>query len=252
MEELDLKELLLALWEKKIIIGIVTAVLLVIGVVYSFFFVTPMYESYASVLLGRNAETPVDTTTGLPMENPVTDQTITQTDLTLNKSLISTYGELIKTKTVASDVLKKLKENPEVSGTENLTEASIMNNISVSAVDDTAIIKITVKNEDPNLAQAIASELLVVFTEKINEAYNINNVYVVDQPTVDTNPVNVNHIKDIVIFVLIGIVLSVMYVLVVEMLNVKIKTVSDIEKVTNIPVIAEIAKMNSKKGGSLR
>ena len=77
-------------------------------------------------------------------------------------------------------------------------------------------------------------------------------MYVVDEPTVDANPVNVNHAKDIVIFVLIGIVLSVMYVLIVEMLNVKIKTVSDIEKVTNIPVIAEIAKMNSKKGGSLR
>lgn len=248
MEELDLKELLVAFWEKKVIIGIVILVFLVIGLIYSFFFVTPMYESYASVLLGKNAEISTET----PVETPVTDQTITQTDLTLNKSLISTYGELIKTKTVASDVLTKLKENSEISGTENLTEASIMNNISVSAVDDTAIIKITVKNEDPNLAQAIASELLVAFTEKINEAYNINNVYVVDQPTVDTNPVNVNHIKDIVIFVLIGFVLVAMYILVMEMLNVKIKTVSDIEKVTNIPVLAEIAKMNTKKGGSLR
>lgn len=252
MEELDLKELLLVLWEKKIIIGIVTAVLLIIGIIYSFFFVTPMYESYVSVLLGRNAENPVDTTTSLPIETQVTDQTITQTDLTLNRSLISTYGELIKTKTVASNVLKKLKENSEVSGTESLTEANIMNNISVSAIDDTAIIKIIVKNKDPNLAQAIASEILVVFTEKINEAYNINNVYVVDQPTVDANPINVNHIKDIVIFVLVGMVLSLMYILIVEMLNVKIKTVLDIEKITNIPVIAEISKMNNKRGGNFR
>ena len=252
MEELDLKELLVAFWEKKIIIGIVVLVFFIIGVVYSFFFVTPMYESYSQVLLGRNAETPVDPTTGAPIDTSTTDQTITQTDLTLNKSLISTYGELIKTKTVASDVLTKLKENSEVSGTENLTEADIMNNITVSAVDDTAIIKITVRNEDPNLAQAIASELLVAFTEKINEAYNINNVYVVDQPTVNTNPVNVNHVKDIVIFVLIGFVLVAMYILVMEMLNVKIKTVSDIEKVTNIPVLAEISKMNTKKGGNLR
>lgn len=243
MEELDLKELMITLWEKKIIIIAVTAVFLLIGIIYSFFFITPKYESYTQLLLSKNSSTSQDeegATTG--------GEEITQTDINLNKSLVSTYSTLLKTKMVLSEVLNKLKENPEVSIPATLTEETIKNNISVSSVKDTNIINITVKNEDPELAKIIAEELSSAFIKKINEVYHINNVNIVEEPEANYNPVNINHMKDIIIFVLIGIVVSCMYIFIMEMFNVRIKTVSDIEKITNIPVIAEISMITNKKG----
>ena len=243
MEELDLKELLITMWEKKIIIVAVTAVFLLIGVVYSFFFVTPKYESYTQLLLIKNSSTSQNEEGERAQE-----QGITQTDLNLNKSLVSEYSTLLKTKMVLSEVLNNLKENSEISIPKTLSEENIKNNISVTSVKDTNIINITVRNEDPELAKAIAAELSDAFTKKVNELYHINNVNVVEEPEANYNPVNINHAKDIIIFVLIGIVVSCMYVFIMELFNVRIKTVSDIEKITNIPVIAEISMITNKKG----
>lgn len=247
MEDLDLKELALVLWEKKDIIIIITSIFLIIGVIYSYFFVTPQYESYTSLLLGKNIGT--SSTDEGAGSATTSDSMITQSDINLNKSLVSTYSELLTSKIVVRDVLNNLKTAGEVMVPANLTHDSLKNNIKVTSVKDTNIIKITVKNGDPALAKAIASELSNAFTQKVKEIYNINNVYVVDEPEIDNTPVNINHVKDIVIFVFIGLALSSMLVLIMELFTIKIKTISDIEKVTDIPILAELPKINSKKGG---
>jgi len=249
MEELDLKELFIVLWEKKVIIAIVTIIFLIIGTVYSYFFITPKYESYTSLLLGKNAEAEAETIT---QSTTTSGDMITSTDLNLNKNLISTYSELLRSKLVLKDVLTNLKANRSITVPTNLTEDALKSCISVSSVKNTDIIKITVQHTDPRLAQVIASELATAFTDKVNEIYNINNVYVVEEPEIDNTPVNINHIKDMAIFAFIGIALSVMYILVMEMFTIKIKTISDIEKITKIPVLAEFPKMNTGvKGGKI-
>ena len=55
MEELDLKELLQVFWEKKISIILIVAIFIVIGVIYTFGFVEPEYQSVTSLLLATNS-----------------------------------------------------------------------------------------------------------------------------------------------------------------------------------------------------
>jgi len=152
----------------------------------------------------------------------------------------------MKSKAVLSQVVDSLD-------IEGLTEESIRKNISVQAVKDTEVIEITVKNLDPNNAAQIANKIAEVFSEKVVEIYNISNIYVLDRAEPNEVPSNINHMKDIVIFAFIGIVISVGFVLVLNMLDTTIKTEQDVESSTGLLVLSSIpnyeVENKIKKGG---
>jgi len=236
MEELDLKELFSMFWNKKAEIVFITLILMVVGIVYSYFFITPVYTASTNLVLAQSSSTISQTG----------DAGITTSDITMNSKLVATYSELIKTNTVFGQVASNLNID------ENEAER-IKNNISVSSVKNTELIEITVTNEDPNKASEIANEIAKVFSEKIVEIYNISNIHLLDRAEAPTEPSNVNHMKDIVIFAFIGLVISAVYVLVGNMLDNTIKTEEDIEKVTGLLVLTAIpdyeTEMKNVKGG---
>ncbi len=232
MEELDLKELFNIFWERKLEIVLIILICIVVGAVYSYAILKPKYTSYTTLLL-----------TQVTNNNSEDNTSITQTDLTLNSKLVSTYSELIKSNAVLREVIDNLN-------IQNLNEESLKNSIKVSAVTDTEMIKISVTNENPNYAEIIANKIAEVFSEKIADIYKINNVYVVDKAEVSEIPSNVNHTKDIVIFTFIGIVVACGYVLLVNMLDNTVKTEADIEKITGLKVLASIPDYDTEvKGG---
>lgn len=233
MEELDLKELLMLFWNKKIQIILIVAIFIAIGIIYTIGFVTPEYTSSTTLLLASS-------------ENETTTSTITTTDLTLNSKLVSTYSELVKSKSVLRQVITNL-------GIE-IEEEDLKKDIEVTSVSNTEIIKISVTNKNATKAEKIANETAKVFTEKVGEIYNINNVHVVDVAEIEKEPSNINHTKDIVIFAFIGIVIAVFYVLVANMLDTTIKTAEEVEKQFKVPVLASIPMHNFEpvKGGKKR
>ena len=227
MEELDLKELFQIFWNKKLQIILIVAIFMVIGVIYSIGFVTPMYESYTTLLLVKGEESEKS-------------DSITTTDLTLNSKLVPTYRELIRSKDVLRQVISSLNID--------ITEEEIKDHITVTSVEDTELIEISVENKDPANAAKIANEMAKVFTEKVAELYKINNVHVIDEAEIESTPSNINHAKNIVIFAFIGLVISVGYVLIASMLDTTIKTAEDVEKLFKIPVLANIPMNNFENG----
>ncbi|MBO5413602.1 MAG: hypothetical protein J6A29_04880 [Clostridia bacterium] len=231
MEELDLKELFNIFWERKLEIVVILLISIVIGAVYSYFIVEPTYTSYTTLLLTQI--------------NSEDSESITQTDLSLNSKLVSTYSELIKSNAVLREVIDSLNIH-------NLSEESLKSSIKVSAVTDTEMIKITVTNTNPNNAEIIANKIAEVFSDKIADIYKINNVYVVDKAEASEEPSNINHTKDIVIFMFIGIVIACGYVLLVNMLDNTVKTEADIEKITGLKVLASIPNYDTEAKGGKR
>ena len=231
MEELDLKELINMFWTRKLQIVIIVAIFLIIGLVYSYLYVSPEYQATTTVILAQSATT----TEG-------SQETITSNDLTLNQKLVSTYSELITSKDVVRTVISNLSLP--------ISESELENNIRVTSVEDTEIIEISVTNRNPNYAYRIANEIVNVFADKVAEIYNINNVNVVDEAEESTTPSNINHTKDVIIFAFIGIVVAVIYALVLNMLDNTVKSREEIEKTYKIPVIAEIPLNITEKGGN--
>ena len=222
-EELDLKQLVNIFWNKRLHVISIVLIFLIIGTVYTFLFVTPKYKSYTSLVLARSEST---------KENETDTSTITQTDITLNQKLVSTYSELVKSKNVLREVIKNLNINE--------SEENLKDNITVSAVKDTELIQITVTNYYPDRASDIANEIAKVFTKKVGEIYNINNVYIVDEAERANTPYNINHIKDIAIFIAIGLIVSVGYVLISNLLDTTVKSAEDIEKELGVVALASI------------
>ncbi len=241
MEEIDLKELFQIFWERKTEIILITIIFMVIGVIYSVGFVTPKYQSRTTLLLATNGSNSTRETT----------ETITTTDVNLNSKLVSTYSTLVKSSKIIRNVISNLAIDT--------SEASIKKNVSVKTVSDAEVIEITVKNEDPVLAAKITNEIAKVFIENIKEFYGMENIHVVDEAEVTEKPVNVNHLKNIVIFGGIGLVIALLYVLVLNMIDTTVKSEEDLEKVTGLTVLASVPiyetaedknKNKRKKGGN--
>jgi capsular polysaccharide biosynthesis protein len=223
-------------WNKKTQIILIVAIFLLIGVIYTIGFVTPVYTSSTTLVLATSDSTDSKTDT---------TNAITTTDITLNSKLVSTYSEIVKSKTVLREVISNLGID--------MDEEVLKKQISVSSVEDTELIEIAVTNENASDAAKIANETAKVFTKKIAEIYNINNVHTVDEAEMEVNPSNINHAKDIVIFTFVGLVVAVAYVLILNMLDTTINSAEEVEKMLDLPVLASIPlydfdKKNEKGG----
>lgn len=230
MEELDLKELFEMFWNKKIKIILIVAIFTVIGIIYTMTFVTPKYTSWTTLVLAGQEKNDADKS-----------ETITTTDITLNSKLIATYSELV----TSTNVVRQVISNLGIS----IDEGTLKKNISVTAREGTDVIEISVTDQNPTYAMKIANEIAKVFMEQVSEIYNISNIHVVDQAEEPETPSNVNHVRDVIIFAFVGIVASVIYVLIANMLDNTVKTREEVERIFKIPVIAEIPLATVEKGG---
>lgn len=231
MEELDLKELFDLFMSKIFQILIIIIVFIGIGVVYTLGFVEPKYSAKTTLVLAS--------TSGSDASNA-----ITTTDVNLNQKLVSTYSEIVRSDAVVGTVIKNLELS--------IKDNELKKQVSVSAVEDADIIRITVTNEDADEAAKIANEIAKVFGDKVKDIYKINNINVLDQAVPDYTPSNINHTKDVIIFAFIGAVISVAYVLIANMLDTTIKSTEDIEKGFGIPVLVSIPLIDNianVKGG---
>ena len=207
-EDIDIKRILEIIFSKKILIILILLLSITLGYVYSYYYKKPEYKSSVTILLVAD-------------ENRV-DKELTQTDLSINSSLISTYSSIAK----STNVIQKTIENLGL----NISASKLQKSIEATQIEKTQFLKITVKNENPEVAKNIANELAKVFTEQIKEIYNLENISIVDEAEVESQPCNINHIKDIIIFTFAGMIVSAILVMVIYIFDDTIKDEKDIER----------------------
>ncbi len=221
MEEINLQDLFKYFLNKILIIILITVFFGLLGSLYSLFIQTPMYKSSTTLLLANISE--IDDNN---------NSSITTNDINLNQKLVSTYREIMKSRKILKKVIQKLDLSYEVGTLGNL--------ITVDSKNDTEIISITVKNEDPVLAMNIANEVANTFCDEIVNIYQIKNVNVIDEAELEENPYNINLIKQIIIYLLIGFVLSCAVVFVIYYFDTTIKSKEEVEEKTGLPVLGII------------
>lgn len=231
MEEIDLKEMFNIFWTKKLQMILIILGFIVAGIIYTAEFTIPMYSASTTLVLASSEDTEKNVNT-----------TITATDITINSKLVSTYSELVKSKNILREVISNLGIQIE--------EDLLRKHVKVTAVKNTELIEITVEDENPSNAAKIANEIANVFTGKVKEIYNINNVQIVDEAEIAGAPSNINYVKSAILFAGIGLAVAVMYVIVANMFDTTVKTAEDIEKNFEVPVLASIPmieKLNERK-----
>lgn len=217
-EEIDLRQFVKGLWKKKWIIIIVTILFAAIGAAYSILFLTPEYTATTTLVLASTTEN---------------SDAITNSDLSLNTSLVSTYRELVKSKNVLSEVIYNLR-------LANLSENTIRNNLTVSSVSGTQILTISYTDKNPEYAAIITNEVAEVFMDRIKDIYKIENIKIVDRAEQPTLPSNIDYKRDIIKFTLIGFAVSIVIVFIANFFDTTVKTKEDIESEFKLHVLCTL------------
>ena len=221
MEEINLKDILYYFRKNCFIIIELVLLAVIVAEVYIGFFENPMYKSDTTILV-YNEQT----------------EHVTTNDITLNNQLVKTYSQIIKSRKVLSKVIRELSLNY------NISQLSSM--ITVSSVNDTQIIRITVVNEDNKKAKQIANTLARIFSEEVTEMYKLDNVSIIDEAIIAKEPFNINGIKTLIIAIILGGALGSAIVFVKYYFDDTIKSIDEVEKSLNLPIMGVVPKYNIK------
>lgn len=236
MEEINFKRLLeVSLSLKWVIVGMMI-LMLAIGCLYSFCYVVPEYESSIKLVLAQVVQDKA--------EGEQSTDAITSADITINNQLVSTYSEIIKSKKIMKNVIEKLALT--------IDEDQLSKKITVSSIKDTQVLKITVSDENSETARNIATELANAFIEEVKSIYNISNINIIDQAELNEEPCNINHIKDLVIFEILGVFFSCGIVLVIYLIDTTIKDEKDVETELGLPALGMIPLYKEEVEGQRR
>lgn len=218
--EIDVLFLLKTIWRKKFLI-LLTAVLTAgLAFVYSSFLVTPQYESTTRIyVVSQNVEAGAG---------------LTNQELQAGAYLVKDYREIILSQDVLTQVATEL----------NLKE-SLKEKISVSIPVDTRIVSISVRDADPNEAARIANSLRTFAAQKVAEVTKGSDVTTLEEAVPAEAPTTPNTKRNILLGLLAGGILATGLVLVMEVLDDRVKRPQDIEEVMGLILLGIVP--DSKK-----
>lgn len=222
MEEIDLTELFDYFLKRALYIFITVIACLVIGLTYTIFLKEPKYKSDVNVII----------------VNKDKQTTSLQSDLAANQKLAATYRELVGSRRILNQVIDNLDLNYSIGQLQQM--------ISVENVNDTEIIKITVSSSEPKEAKIIANETAKIFQDEVKDIYNLENVSIVDKAILAKEPYNINIIKESVIYIALGMVLSCGVIFVIYYFDNTIKSIDQVEKRLGVPVIGTVPSVRKK------
>ena len=203
--EIDVLSLLRTIWRKKFLI-LLTAILTTgLAFAYSAFLATPQYDSTTRLYVVTQSS---DNVAG-----------ITNQDLQAGSFLVKDYKEII----LSQDVLKN------VTTTLGITD-DIKEKITVNIPVDTRILSITVRDSDPNQAATIANTLRDEAAKKIIEVTKVSDVTTLEAALPAEKPSTPQTKRNLVLGFIVGAFLATALVLVLEVLDDRVKRPQDIEE----------------------
>ena len=203
--EIDVLSLLRTIWRKKFLI-LLTAILTTgLAFAYSAFLATPQYDSTTRLYVVTQSS---DNVAG-----------ITNQDLQAGSFLVKDYKEII----LSQDVLKN------VTTTLGITD-DIKEKITVNIPVDTRILSITVRDSDPNQAATIANTLRDEAAKKIIEVTKVSDVTTLEAALPAEKPSTPQTKRNLVLGFIVGAFLATALVIVLEVLDDRVKRPQDIEE----------------------
>lgn len=216
-DTIDLLEVLEVVRQHILIIILVTVIAAAAGFSFSRFVMVPQYEASALMIVNTRQDTTANVTS---------DQINSAT------KLVSTYSIIIKSDTVLQQVISNLGLT--------LTYDQLKERVTVSAVDDTQVMQITVRSDNPEWARQVCEQITTISPDVILESVEAGSVKLISQAAVTPEPVSPNVMKNTAIAAVLGLVVSIGIVVLRELLDNKIKSEDDIRKYLDLPVVGVI------------
>lgn len=222
MEEIDLKELFMILMDRiwLIIITTLLAGVLVFG--FTKLFIRPQYTSSIKMY--------VNNTTGIKSDR-------TSGDINAAQAIVDTYITIIQSDTVLNEVINRTQVP--------YTPGILHGMISSRSLNNTEVFQVNVTAPDPMEAATLANAVADTAPEFLTEIVSGSSVKIIDRPVINENAVSPNYLTNTMIGLVLGFMLAVGYVLLVSLMDTRIRTEQDLSKITDLPVLGAISEFTS-------
>lgn len=223
--EIDVFQLFKTLWKRKLMILIVALVTGTGAFAYSTFIVKPEYTSTTRIyVVNRNQG-----------DKPG----LTNQDLQAGTYLVKDYREII----LSQDALEKVATNLKL----DMPAKTLASKVQVAVPADTRIVSISVKDKQPEEASRIANSLREVAAEKIVAVTRVSDVTTLEEARPATTPSSPNVQRNSLFGFLGGAVVTVIAVLLIELLDTRVKRPEDVEDVLKIPLLGLVPDFDKIK-----
>lgn len=202
-------------WKLLVLLPIV---FLLISLVYTFFIASPKYEASTQVLVNEKEK----------------DKDMMAQQVQSNIQLVNTYSEILKSPRILDEVAKKNNK---------YSASDIKGMLTVTTQAESQILNVNVENGSKKDAEKVANDIANVFSDKMPDIMNVDNVSVLSSAKGTASKVSPNLLLNLAIGLILGLILSLIVIVLKEMFDKRIRTEEDIEKELNIPVLGSIQKL---------
>ena len=223
--EIDVFQLVKVLWKRKFLIVLTALVAGLAAFAYSSFVIQPQYTSTTRIYVVNR--------------NQADKPGLTNQDLQAGSYLVKDYREII----LSQDVLEKVVADQNLA----MDAKTLGRKVSVTVPADTRIVSISVRDGKPEEASRIANALREVAAQKIISVTRVSDVTTLEEARPATSPSSPNIRRNTMMATIAGVGFVTVIVLLVELLDDRVKRPEDIEEVMHISLLGVIPNLEKLK-----
>ena len=223
--EIDVFQLVKVLWKRKFLIVLTAIIAGLAAFAYSSFVIKPQYTSTTRIYVVNR--------------NQADKPGLTNQDLQAGAYLVKDYREII----LSQDVLEKVVADQKLT----MDAKTLGRKVSVTVPADTRIVSISVRDGNPEEASRIANALREEAAQKIISVTRVSDVTTLEEARPATSPSSPNIRRNTMMATIAGVGFIVVIVLLVELLDDRVKRPEDIEEVMHISLLGVIPNLEKLK-----
>ena len=223
--EIDVFQLVKVLWKRKFLIVLTAIIAGLAAFAYSSFVIKPQYTSTTRIYVVNR--------------NQADKPGLTNQDLQAGAYLVKDYREII----LSQDVLEKVVADQKLT----MDAKTLGRKVSVTVPAETRIVSISVRDGNPEEASRIANALREVAAQKIISVTRVSDVTTLEEARPATSPSSPNIRRNTMMATIAGVGFIVVIVLLVELLDDRVKRPEDIEEVMHISLLGVIPNLEKLK-----
>ncbi|WP_430536415.1 Wzz/FepE/Etk N-terminal domain-containing protein [Listeria rocourtiae] len=192
-----------------------------LGALASYFYVSyysqPVYKSSTELLVNQKL-----------------DEQGGRMDVQSNQQLVNTYSVVLKSNKILNQVIEKQDLD--------ISSETLKSRIKVDNQNNSQVIAVSVTASSPEEAADITHGIVKSFQREVRYIMGVTNVSVLSEASSEASllPIQPNKTTNITLGLFIGLLVGMLLSLILSQLNIKIKGIYDIERLTDVPILAQI------------
>lgn len=217
--EIDLFEVFHMIKTKIVFILICGIIGMAIAGIISAFIITPQYASTSKIYI-------------LAKNNSESSAVSSYYDVQTGNLLASDYVELVKSRPIVVKIINDMKLN--------MSYDTMLKKITVKNPNNTRILEITVKDKNPTVAKEITNRFATETKKQVSKITQTEEAAIVESGISDNTPVNSNNCSYLIIGLIIGLLLSGLFVVIRYMKDDTIKGADDVQRYLGLNTLSVI------------